>query len=248
VDSCSFVVQNGTFWYEKFGPPELPASASAAYKKQNGTPVLPVPIWCAQKLMHHASLSKIQLAAQKANPIQASPTLSNMHFSHPEFWRFKLRTRTNAQEHRRTPKSPRFDTSSPMSKRNRPKKMKPQIGANHRNWVQITGGYRKSPGFGTSHHVRRKIRQTPTVAYGRLRTANNSTTESRVAPRPHSTAQNRDLWLSSLQGRREGPSSPSRQRITFFTNAATVLPLPKGEGWGEGKEPSTYANVLMLPV
>jgi hypothetical protein len=27
----------------------------------------------------------------------------------------------------------------------RPKKMKPQIGANHRNWVQIIGDYRKSP-------------------------------------------------------------------------------------------------------
>jgi hypothetical protein len=45
---------------------------------------------------------KIQASRSQSNPVQHA-------FFNPEFWRFKLRTRTNAQEHRRTPESPRFE-------------------------------------------------------------------------------------------------------------------------------------------
>jgi hypothetical protein len=52
----------------------------------------------------------------------------------------KLRTLSNAYERPRTPSNTKIS-----SRQEHLKKMKPQIGANHRNWVQKTGDYRKSP-------------------------------------------------------------------------------------------------------
>jgi hypothetical protein len=86
--------------------------------------------------------------------LQASPTLSNMHFSHPEFWRSqtqntleRVRTPTNTVEHLRTPSTPKSPRAASISHshRSKPPPSPSKKTANRCNSVQFGATYRKSP-------------------------------------------------------------------------------------------------------
>jgi hypothetical protein len=160
------VVQNGTFGTKNSGHQNwLPQHQQLTKNKWYARIARTILICRKSSLItHHASLSKIQLAPQKSNPVQPSPTCI---FQTPNSGD-QLRTRTNAQERPRTPNSPRAESIS-HSHRSKPPpspSKKPQIAAIQCNLVQLTANH---PILGAARQVRGKALLRPSDAYGRVR-------------------------------------------------------------------------------